>query len=105
MARLLDSGECPDAVYCCTDQLALGALRTLRARGIDVPGEVAVIGFGDLEDGRFSTPTLSTVAPDTDRIAQLAVDLLVERLGDGPAATGPPRELRAAHRLIPREST
>jgi DNA-binding LacI/PurR family transcriptional regulator len=105
MARLLDAGERPDAVFCCTDLLALGALRTLLARGIDVPGQVAVIGFGDVEDGRFSTPTLSTIAPDTERIAQLAVDLLVERISDGPAATAPPRELRAGHRLVPRESS
>jgi hypothetical protein len=39
------------------------------------------------------------------RVAQLAVDLLAERLGDGPAASGPPRELRVAHRLLAREST
>ena len=105
MARLLDQDDPPDAVFCFTDRLALGAIRTLLDRGIQVPGEVAVIGFDDIEDGRFATPTLSTIAPDTPRIAQLAVDLLAERLGDGPAATGPPRELRVDHRLVAREST
>jgi DNA-binding LacI/PurR family transcriptional regulator len=106
MARLLDDGRGrPDAVFCLNDLLALGALRTLLERGVDVPGEVAVIGFDDIEDGRFGTPSLSTVAPDTPRIAQLAVDLLAERLGGGPAAAGPPRELRVEHRLVPREST
>jgi DNA-binding LacI/PurR family transcriptional regulator len=105
MARLLDGADPPDAVFCFNDLLALGALRTLLERGVRVPAEVAVIGFDDIEDGRFSTPTLSTIAPDTPRIAQLAVDLLAERLGDGPAATGPPRELRVDHRLLAREST
>ncbi|MET0422911.1 MAG: LacI family DNA-binding transcriptional regulator, partial [Actinoplanes sp.] len=90
MARLLDSGDPPDAVFCFNDLLALGALRTLLARGIAVPGDVAVIGFDNIEDGRFSTPTLSTVAPDVPRIAQLAVDLLAERLEGDPAATAPP---------------
>jgi DNA-binding LacI/PurR family transcriptional regulator len=71
----------------------------------DVPGEVALIGFDDIEDGRFSTPTLSRSPPDTPRVAQLAVDLPAERLGDGPAASGPPRELRVAHRVLAREST
>jgi DNA-binding LacI/PurR family transcriptional regulator len=70
-----------------------------------VPGDVAVIGFDDIEDGRFSTPTLSTIAPDLGRIAQLAVDLLAERLGEGAAATAAPRELRVSHRLVAREST
>ncbi|SNY05782.1 LacI family DNA-binding transcriptional regulator [Paractinoplanes atraurantiacus] len=105
MARLLDEGEPPDAVFCFNDLLALGAIRTLLERGLSVPGDVAVIGFDDIEDGRFSTPTLSTIAPDAPRIAQLAVDLLAERLGDGPAAGGAPRELRVDHRLVVREST
>jgi DNA-binding LacI/PurR family transcriptional regulator len=105
MARLLDHPQPPDAVFCVNDLLALGALRTLLDRGRAVPGDVALIGFDDIEDGRFSTPTLSTVAPDTPRVAQLAVDLLAERLGDGAAASGPPRELRVEHRLLAREST
>ncbi|MEV4347983.1 LacI family DNA-binding transcriptional regulator [Actinoplanes sp. NPDC049596] len=105
MARLLDEGERPDAVFCFNDLLALGAMRTLAERGLSVPGDVAVIGFDDIEDGRFSTPTLSTISPDAPRIAQLAVDLLAERLGDGSAAAGAPRELRVDHRLVIREST
>jgi DNA-binding LacI/PurR family transcriptional regulator len=105
MARLLDQPRPPDAVFCVNDLLALGALRTLLERGCRVPDDVAVIGFDDIEDGRFGTPTLSTVAPDTPRIAQLAVDLLAERLSRDRAAGGPPRELRVEHRLLPREST
>ncbi|MEV6843430.1 LacI family DNA-binding transcriptional regulator [Actinoplanes sp. NPDC051411] len=105
MVRLLDQPRPPDAVFCVNDLLALGALRTLHQRGIGVPRDVALIGFDDIEDGRFSTPTLSTVAPDTPRIAQLAVDLLAERLGEGRVAAGPPRELHVEHRLLLREST
>jgi DNA-binding LacI/PurR family transcriptional regulator len=106
MARLLDSGgEPPDAVFCFADPLAVGALRTLAERGIDVPGEIAVIGFDNIEEGQFCTPSLSTVAPDTGRIAQLAVDLLAQRLGDGPSAAAPPRHLCVEHRLVAREST
>lgn len=105
MARLLDGPQPPDAVFCFNDLLALGAIRTLLERGCSVPGDVAVIGFDDIEDGRFSTPTLSTIAPDLGRIAELAVDLLAERLGEGEAAAGPPRELKVSHRLVAREST
>jgi DNA-binding LacI/PurR family transcriptional regulator len=105
MDRLLDQPHPPDAVFCVNDLLAMGAMRALLRRGLGVPGDVALIGFDDIEDGRYSTPTLSTVAPDTPRVAQLAVDLLAERLSDGPAALGPPRELRVEHRLLPREST
>ncbi|MEU4237816.1 LacI family DNA-binding transcriptional regulator [Actinoplanes sp. NPDC026619] len=106
MAQLLDqAGQPPDAVFCFTDPLALGAIRTCAERGLDVPGDIAIIGFDGIEEGRFSTPSLSTIAPDTERIAQFAVDLLAERLGGGPAATAPPREICVDHRLVAREST
>jgi DNA-binding LacI/PurR family transcriptional regulator len=103
MARLLDSGDLPDAVFCFNDLLALGALRTLLERGYDVPGQVAVAGFDDIEDGRYATPTLTTVSPDKERIARQAVDLLAERMS---GATGAPaREIYVPHRLVIREST
>jgi DNA-binding LacI/PurR family transcriptional regulator len=106
MARLLDSGDPPDAVFCFNDLLAIGAIRTLLDRGYAVPGDVAVIGFDDIEEGRFSSPTLSTVSPDVDRIARTAVDLLAERLDLSRGASAPaPREVRIDHRIVPREST
>ena len=70
MARLLALAEPPDAVLCFADLLALGALRTLLAAGRRVPGDVAVVGFDDIEDGRFSTPTLTTIRPDKQQIAR-----------------------------------
>ncbi|WP_329015181.1 LacI family transcriptional regulator [Micromonospora rifamycinica] len=103
MRHLLASGARPDAVFCFNDTLALGALRALHEAGLRIPADVAVAGFDDIEDGRFSVPTLTTVAPDKERIARLAVDLLAGRLADDRDA--PPRELTAPHRLTPREST
>ena len=102
-AGLLTSGVRPDAVFCFNDTLALGALRALHEAGLRVPEDVAVVGFDDIEDGRFSIPTLSTVAPDKEQIAQLAVELLANRL-DGDR-TAPARELSAPYRLEIREST
>jgi DNA-binding LacI/PurR family transcriptional regulator len=102
MGRLLDLPEPPDAVFAFNDLLALGAIRMLLTRGLRVPRDVAVAGFDDIEDGRFSTPTLTTIAPDTRQIARLAVDLLAERLEEAPE---PPREIRVGHRLMIREST
>ncbi len=66
----------PDAIFCATDLLALGALRTLLAQGIRVPDDIALIGFDDIEEGRFSTPALSTIAPDKHTIAVHAVERL-----------------------------
>jgi len=101
--RLLDLPEVPDAVFCFSDVLALGALHALHRRGVRVPEDVAVIGVDDIAESRFSTPTLSTVAQDVDDIARLAVDALLHRLSDG--ADDPPREVTVPHRLHVRDST
>ena len=103
MAQLLDRDPDVDAVFCFNDLLALGAMRLLHERGRAVPGDVAVVGFDDIEEGRYSTPTLTTVRPDKEQIARLAVDLLAARL-DGSDTQGP-RELTAPFELAVREST
>jgi DNA-binding LacI/PurR family transcriptional regulator len=102
MASLLDEAEPPDAVFCFNDQLALGALRALATRGVAVPDDVAVVGVDDIEDARYSTPTLSTIAPDKPAIAREAVRLLHERL-DCPDCA--PREVSVGFALVAREST
>ncbi|WP_422754475.1 LacI family DNA-binding transcriptional regulator [Micromonospora sp. WMMD708] len=103
LRHLLASGARPDAVFCFSDTLALGALRALHEAGLRVPADVAVAGFDDIEDGRFSVPTLTTVSPDKERIARLAVDLLAGRLAG--ERNAPAREVTAPHRLTFREST
>lgn len=103
MARLLEGHEPPDAVFCFSDPLALGALRTLLSRGYRVPEDVAVVGFDDVEDGRFSTPTLTTIAPAKDDLARTAIELLHSRVAG--RRTAAPREVRAAFELAVREST
>jgi DNA-binding LacI/PurR family transcriptional regulator len=101
--RLLDLPDRPDAVFCFSDLLALGALHALHRRGVAVPEEVAVIGVDDIAESRFCTPTLSTVSQDVDEIARLAVDALLHRLSDG--AGEPPREVAASFGLVVRDST
>jgi DNA-binding LacI/PurR family transcriptional regulator len=102
MSALLATADRPDAVFCFSDELALGALRALADAGLRVPDDVALVGFDDIEDGRYSVPTLTTIAPDKDRIAQLALQVLRERLaGDD----SPARVITAPHRLVVRGSS
>jgi DNA-binding LacI/PurR family transcriptional regulator len=102
MVALLDRPHPPDAVFCFNDLLALGALRAARERGLDVPGDVALVGFDDIEECAYSSPTLSSIRPDKARIAQLAVELLARRLAYGP---GPAQDVVAPHELVVRESS
>jgi DNA-binding LacI/PurR family transcriptional regulator len=103
MARLLDSGVRPDAVFAYNDLVAIGAMRVLHERGLRVPWDVAVAGFDDIEEGRFGAVTLTTVSPDKQAIARMAVASLLRTLS-GRAEPGG-RELTAEFRLIEREST
>ncbi|TDE00221.1 LacI family DNA-binding transcriptional regulator [Jiangella asiatica] len=103
MATLLDLAPPPDAVFCFNDLLALGALRTLQERGVAVPSEVAVIGFDDIEESRFCSPSLTTISPDKKALAGLAVAALVQRMSVAPDAA--PQELHAGFELVEREST
>lgn len=100
MSRLLDLADPPEAVFCFTDELALGALRAAADRRMSVPGNVALVGFDDIEDGRFSTPALTTVCPDKDRIAELALTCLAEQV----TGSRPVKAIIAPHRLVVRES-
>lgn len=103
MRHLLELPRPPDAVLCCDDLLAVGALRTLAGSGLSAPADVAVMGFGGVADGRYNAPSLSTVSPDKERLAEEAVRLLLDRI----AGNGPPGNCRLTvpHSLRIRDST
>jgi len=101
--RLLELPEPPDAVFCFNDLLALGALRALADRGVRVPGDLAVVGFDDIEETRYSTPSLTTISPDKVAIAHEAVGHLARRLERAEKWT--PAEIAVRYRLEVREST
>ncbi|MBS0451987.1 MAG: LacI family DNA-binding transcriptional regulator [Proteobacteria bacterium] len=79
LGQLLESGEPVDAVFCSSDLLALGVLTEARARGIDVPGQLAVMGFGDLEFAADLEPSLSTVHIDGEAIGRQAARFIIDR--------------------------
>lgn len=103
MERLLALSEPPDAVFCFNDLLALGACRALHLARRRIPQDVAVIGVDDTDAGRYSFPSLSSIAPDKQAIARTAVDMLVARQGHG--RTRPTRHVTAGFSLVAREST
>ncbi|WP_460604366.1 LacI family DNA-binding transcriptional regulator [Jatrophihabitans fulvus] len=103
VASLLDRDATVDGLVCFTDELALGAIRELTDRGVRVPDDIAVVGIDDIEDGRYSVPRLTTVAPDKDAIAGTAVRTLIDRIEQGSRIQ--PSDVVVPHRLIVRESS
>ena len=79
LAQLLDGGGAMDAVFCSSDLLALGVMTEARVRGIAVPADLAVIGFGDLGFAGDLDPALSTVHIKGAAIGRQAAQFIVDR--------------------------
>lgn len=105
MRDLIASGVPFDGLFALNDTLALGALRALGDAHRHVPDDVAVIGFDDIDESRFSIPSLSSVDPGRDEIAETAVELLVERIKEKDGERLPPRIIKPEFRIVAREST
>jgi len=67
----------PTALMVATDRNAIGLMRELKSVGVDVPGDIAIVGFDNVAAGTFSRPTLTTVDPHFEEVAALAGRLLV----------------------------
>lgn len=70
----------PTALVCCNDQMAIGALRAARALFIDVPGELTIVGFGDIDLASLVEPRLTTVRQPVEKIAETAMQMLTGEL-------------------------
>lgn len=100
--RILAEGSPPDAVVCGNDLIAAGVIRTLRARGLDVPGDIAVTGFDDIELCRFIEPAITTVHQPLRDIGAEGARKLFARIE---GTSGPPVRLRIVPRLVVRSSS
>lgn len=88
LAYLLDRHPEIDAVYCASDLVAMGALIEARVRGVAVPTQLAIVGFGDVDFAMHTDPPLSTVHVDGEQIGRLAADYVMKRLeGEDPQPT------------------
>lgn len=89
--RLLDGGR-PEAIFAANDQMALGAVEAMRERGLDAPGDVAIVGYDDIDLARVMQPPLTTVRADLVKVGRLAAERLIDLL-DGMEAAPVQREL------------
>lgn len=90
-----------DGLLCRDDRFAVAALQVLRSLGLEVPKDVAVIGWDDTELAEFANPTLTSVAPDKLALARTAVSMLIDRIE---GRTGIGRHELAPYTIETRES-
>ncbi len=79
LVELLQAQPDLDAIFCSSDLLALGVMIEAQSRGIAIPGQLAVVGFGDLEFSRDLQPRLTTVRIDGTGIGQRAARFIIDR--------------------------
>lgn len=99
---LLAEDKLPTAVLASNDRCAMGLMHALRSGGVDVPGEVSIVGYDDSHLSHLSHINLTTVRQDTASIAAQAVRCAVERLEN---AGLPAREVVLEPKLVVRATT
>jgi LacI family transcriptional regulator len=100
---LLEKNRDVTALFCFNDTAAMGAVRAIKDAGLDVPGDISVVGFDDITSAAFSTPSLTTVHQPLFEMGQKGAQLLLERIANREKQF--PAEIEVSPELIVREST
>lgn len=100
-AELIEGGLRPQAVFCTSDPLAQGVITEAQVRGMTIPGDIAVMGFGDFSFSAHIHPALSTIRFDRRKIGLTAAEAILARL-DG--AAKPDRVVDVGFDVMDRES-
>lgn len=73
----------PTAVFCASDLMAIGMISALNLRGVDVPRQISVVGFDDIDIASYYVPALTTIRQPTRQLGVSAALALLDKLGDG----------------------
>ncbi len=104
MLAILSRGcALPSALFCANDIIACGVLKTLKEKGIDVPGDISIVGFDDLPLSSVADPPLTTIQVSKAQIGRMAIQLLQTRISS--EANAPPSKVLIGGRLVVRQST
>lgn len=92
VTRWTDAGRLPNALFCASDTIAMGALLALHESDYRVPDDVAVVGFDGLPSSQYTIPPLTTVRQPVYEKGQEAVNILIDEI-ENPGSTPTHREL------------
>lgn len=99
---LLEQSEWPRAIFAINDLMAIGLILELRAAGVRIPDDLAVMGFDDIAEAQIVSPALTTVAQDPADIGRKLATALFDRISG--RVTGPHRMIESSWQIVPRES-
>lgn len=86
LPHILTGKEHATAVFCASDHMALGLMSAAHVHGVQIPGDLSVVGFDDIHLARYTTPGLTSVHQPVDEIARNAIEMLVGRMNNPAAA-------------------
>jgi LacI family transcriptional regulator len=97
----------PDGVFCANDLLAVGAMQsfTMLSKRIDLPGDIALIGYDDIDFAAATVVPLSSIRQPSRLMGKTAVDLLIEQIEASPSNPVEPRSVVFQPELVVRAST
>lgn len=98
--RLIERGV--TAIFCCSDEMAMGALSAIRAVGLSCPDDISLVGFDDIRFARFMDPPLTTVSQPQPEIGRETVRLLIKLIEKDPDGA---KSLTLPYKLVVRAST
>lgn len=102
MRKLLELDEPPDAIFCSNDLIAFGAIDCARRKGVQIPQNVWIVGYDDVQMASWDSYSLSTVRQGSKAMAREGARLLLERLTD---PTRPARNVHFPSSLIVRSTS
>lgn len=98
---ILDRGRQPQGIVCASDEIAMGAINALRDRGLNVPNDVSVVGFNDIDLAEAFYPKLTTVSQPMYDMGSIAMRMLIKLINKKPLEES---NFVLDHKLIERES-
>ena len=104
LQTILDRGARPDAVFAVNDPVAIGAYQEIKRRGLAIPQEIALVGFGDNTLSSYLAPPLTTIRQSPYRMGTIAADMLLKKIGN-PIHSGESEIETITTELVLREST
>ena len=84
MLKLLALENPPTAVFAANDEMAMGAIKTIKSKGLNVPNDIAVVGFDNIKFASIFEPALTTISQPTFEIGEKAIDLLISLINNTP---------------------
>ncbi len=89
MKKLLSLDNCPTAVFCSNDDMAIGAMKAIYEYGLMIPEDISIIGFDDIGFSEYTSPPLTTVKRPIEEISIAGAEKLLQVMDEGNQENGP----------------